>query len=31
MGALKEAYESYDFCDGERDALKSLYNYLKKL
>ena len=31
MDALKEAYESYDFCDGERSALESLYNDLKKL
>ncbi len=32
MCYLKKVYESYDFCDGERDALKSLYNdLLKKL
>ena len=32
MCYLKKVYESYDFCDGERDALESLYNdLLKKL
>lgn len=31
MCYLKKVYESYDFCDGERDALESLYNDLKKL
>lgn len=31
MSALKEAYESYDFCDGERNALESLYEQLKQL
>ena len=28
---LKKAYESYDFCDGERKALESLYEQLKDL
>lgn len=28
---LKKVYESYDFCDGERCALESLYNDLKEL
>lgn len=31
MCNLKKAYESYDFCDGERPALESLYNDLQKL
>ena len=31
MCNLKGAYESYDFCDGERYALESLYNDLQKL
>ena len=31
MRYLKKVYESYDFCDGERDALESIYNDLKKL
>jgi hypothetical protein len=31
MCYLKKVYESYDFCDGERDALESLYNDLNKL
>lgn len=28
---LKKVYESYDFCDGERNALESLYEQLEKL
>lgn len=31
MDYLKKVYESYYFCDGERSALESLYNDLKKL
>ena len=31
MDYLKKVYESYDFCDGERSALESLYDDLKKL
>ena len=31
MNYLKKVYESYYFCDGERSALESLYNDLKKL
>jgi hypothetical protein len=31
MRYLKKVYESYDFCDGERDALESLHNDLIKL
>ena len=31
MRYLKKVYESYDFCDGERNALESLYEQLEKL
>ena len=31
MHYLKKVYDSYDFCDGERSALESLYEQLEKL